>query len=214
MGILFSQEQSNNNVSTRKVSDSDGYADYTLFLYVCHDADQEHVNAIKEKYANRRTFIGDAGVDLYCPSLDIKTHLNTERNQSFLVQLGVKCNMVFGDVDYPYQSESCSYWLASRSSIYKTPFMQCNGVGVMDAGYRGEVCVALVCTRDVCWEINTFDRLVQIVAPTLGKIKVVVVDTRDDLDLAEEEDDEEHSNDSPVDLIPVRGNNGFGSTGK
>ena len=39
--------------------------------------------------------------------------------------------------------EPSPYYLYARSSIYKTPFILVNNVGIIDTGYRGNLCAAL-----------------------------------------------------------------------
>ena len=47
--------------------------------------------------------------------------------------------------NYSYFSilQPSPYYLYARSSIYKTPFTLANNVGIIDAGYRGNICAAL-----------------------------------------------------------------------
>jgi len=43
----------------------------------------------------------------------------------------------------PYHMEPSPYYLYARSSIYKTNFILANNVGIIDTGYRGNLCAAL-----------------------------------------------------------------------
>jgi dUTP pyrophosphatase len=148
-----------------------------------------------EFYANHSTYNeGDSGIDLFCPEdIEIKPF------ETKLVSMKIKCEMT-------KDSKNISYYLYPRSSISKTPLMLANSVGIIDAGYRGEIKVALrycISEEDVKnliknvdikpYKINRGDRLVQICSPTLKPLSLELVDT-----LSESE----------------RGEGGFGSTGK
>lgn len=87
-----------------------------------------------------------------------------------------------------------AYQLYARSSIGKTPYRLANNVGIIDSGYRGELC-ALVDSiegplKNFC---ETGDRLFQICMPDLTPFRVLIVDALDNTE---------------------RGGGGFGSTGK
>jgi dUTP pyrophosphatase len=84
------------------------------------------------------------------------------------------------------------FWLAPRSSIYKTGLIMANSIGVIDSSYRGEL-KAPVWSITHCSKVNTGDRLFQIVAPDMGWIRHVRI----------------------VNELPpsTRGTGGFGSTG-
>ena len=75
-----------------------------------------------------------------------------------------------------------------------------NNVGIIDSGYRGELKEALhhveIDSNNPSYEIQKGQRLAQICAPTLGPIRVEIVDTLEQL------------GDTP------RGDGGFGSTGR
>jgi dUTP pyrophosphatase len=94
-----------------------------------------------------------------------------------------------------------------RSSISKTNLRLANSVGIIDAGYRGNIMgmfdivnideakMSKYMTED--YIINKYDRLVQICAPGLVPIIVEVVDKVEELGEKTE-----------------RGSGGFGSTGR
>ena len=101
------------------------------------------------------------------------------------------------------KSSASGYYLYPRSSIVKTPFRLSNSVGIIDAGYRGEI-MAVVDNIDsanndmkVC--INKYmppmSRMFQICSPTLEPFMVKIVENEEQLGLTE------------------RGSGGFGSTG-
>ena len=51
-----------------------------------------------------------------------------------------------------------------RSSISKTPLRLCNSIGLIDAGYRGEIMAAVDNIKQEDYTINSGQRLFQIVA--------------------------------------------------
>jgi dUTP pyrophosphatase len=147
---------------------------------------------LKNMYKNRTNIDGDAGVDLYCPN-DLVI-VNGKRSQK--IDLEIRCQMVDvfnNDIDF-------SYMLVPRSSIVKTPLRLSNSIGIIDSGYRGNI-MAFVDNIDELiedanyenYEIEKGDRLFQIVHPSLGGIKLELVDSLSST---------------------KRGTGGFGSTGK
>lgn len=124
---------------------------------------------------------GDAGVDLYCPD-----QLIIEPGETHLIKMGIACEM---NDDYL----PTSYMLVPRSSISKTPLRMSNSIGIIDAGYRGEIMAAVDNIGKEDYMVTPGQRLFQIVHPTLYPINVSVVDELSDTE---------------------RGDGGFGSTGK
>lgn len=124
---------------------------------------------------------GDAGVDLYCPD-----QLVIEPGETHLIKMGIACEMT--DDYLP-----TSYMLVPRSSISKTPLRMSNSIGIIDAGYRGEIMAAVDNTSGEDYMVVPGQRLFQIVHPTLYPIGVEVVKELSDTQ---------------------RGDGGFGSTGK
>ena len=71
------------------------------------------------------------------------------------------------DGDIPHMEPS-PYYLYARSSIYKTNFSLANNVGIIDTGYRGNVCAALHNTKsDRCSQVKMGTRMTQICMPGL-----------------------------------------------
>lgn len=157
---------------------------YTLYLYT---EDASLRSLYKEK--QNQPVGGDAGVDLYVPStleLD-NTH------PTYFINHRIICRM-----NHTATNESVSYYLYPRSSISKTPLRLANSVGIIDAGYRGPITAALDFNQSRSrFTVDQYSRLVQICAPTLQPIQLVVCDSLDDMDI--------HTD---------RGSNGFGSSGK
>ena len=155
----------------------------------------------------------DSGFDLFAP-YDYSEHAfgytdNRISPITFRAPLGVKCAMVLVD-SYTERAASSAtlatpvgYYLYPRSSIVKTPFRMANSVGIIDAGYRGEV-MAVVDNIDsanndlkACLDryAPPMSRMFQICSPTLDPFLVRIVEHEDELGITE------------------RGSGGFGSTG-
>jgi dUTP pyrophosphatase len=148
---------------------------HTLKIKVIN-SDQELINFYKN---NSNILKGDSGINLVFPfDINLKS---TVGGPGTLIPLGVQCEM-----DYPG-----GYDLRPRSSIYKTGIRMANAPGLIDQGYRGEIKIA----ADILFDhkVKKLDSVVQIVAPDLKPIKVILVD-----DLS----------------ITDRGEGGFGSTDK
>ena len=86
------------------------------------------------------------------------------------------------------------YWLAPRSSIFKTGHIMANSLGVIDRTYRGPLKAPVVALKDGAPGFKAGERHFQILAPDMGYIKEV----------------------RKIDVLPepLRGGGGFGSTGK
>jgi dUTP pyrophosphatase len=91
--------------------------------------------------------------------------------------------------------EEVHYWLAPRSSIWKSGVMMANSMGIIDRTYRGILMGSITPISSANPAvIDAGVRLFQILAPDMGWIKEVKI----------------------VESLPatVRGEGGFGSTGK
>ena len=85
--------------------------------------------------------------------------------------------------------------------ISKTKIRLANSVGIIDAGYRGEIIAAVDTigvygSEETLGGIRKYDRYFQICAPNLSLFSVRIVDSEDELGKSE------------------RGSGGFGSRGK
>ena len=121
---------------------------------------------------------GDAGLDLYV--LKEQKFLPGETK---LIKLGISCEPIDGK----------PYYLFPRSSISKTPLRLSNSIGLIDAGYRGEIMASCDNIKDMEYSIEEGQRLFQLVASDSSPISFSLVD-----ELSE----------------TSRGSGGFGSTGK
>ena len=134
---------------------------------------------VKEMYLNHGHFHdGDAGIDLF-----IVEKQTIKSGETSLIHLGIACENI----------EQKPYLLMPRSSISKTPLRLCNSIGLIDAGYRGEIMAAVDNIKDVSYTVDVGDRLFQLVAMDGSSISLSLVGELSSSD---------------------RGEGGFGSTGK
>lgn len=125
---------------------------------------------------------GDAGIDLIVPS-DVEVNSFKVGTVDHLIQ----CEML------NEENKNVSYYLYPRSSISKTDFMLANSVGIIDAGYRGNIMAKIRNMSTNTSSVKANDKLFQICSPDLKPIKIVIVN-----ELTE----------------TSRGDGGFGSTNK
>ena len=82
-------------------------------------------DAAREIYSDHGHFHeGDAGLDLY-----VLEDITIEPGETKAIKLGIACE----------PEEGRAYFLMPRSSISKTPLRMANSIGLIDAGYRGEL---------------------------------------------------------------------------
>lgn len=147
-------------------------------------------NIQAESYVNKQ----DSGFDVYYPET-----FTIQPGETKLVSLKIKARVVKEDLcsDQPEcfkKQKSMPYWLVPRSSIFKTKLRMANSVGIIDLNYRGPLGTPLdnIGTEPVTVEAGT--RLFQICSHDLIPFECVEnVETLDET---------------------VRGEGGFGSTGK
>lgn len=108
-------------------------------------------NSIVAHYKNRTNqYFDDSGLDLVCPEETIIVG-----GETVLVDTGIACEMIIknavdtGVTRENYVIDNIGFQLYSRSSICKTPLILANGVGVVDAGYRGNIKCAFRNTNNV-----------------------------------------------------------------
>ena len=131
-------------------------------------------------YMNHSTFHdGDSGIDLFIPN-----EIIIDGNSTIFINLQIKCEAFEND-------KNISYYLYPRSSLSKTPLRLSNSVGIIDAGYRGNIIAAVDNIKDEPYKINAGERLFQICSPTLSEIQLQIVNNLS---------------------ITSRGEGGFGST--
>ena len=134
---------------------------------------------ICKMYENHNHFHqGDSGLDIYI----IKNQI-INPGETIRLNLGISCENL----------DAKSYFLMPRSSLSKTPLRLANSVGLIDAGYRGEIMAAVDNIKDFAYEVEIGQRLFQIVAMDGSAIHFELGD---------------HLSET------TRGAAGFGSTGK
>ncbi|CDU18005.1 hypothetical protein YYC_04527 [Plasmodium yoelii 17X] len=136
---------------------------------------------VREMYKNHKTHHeGDSGFDVFI----IKDEILKPKTTTF-VKLGIKATALQYKCNYYYKSDkndsnnkktiennkepeivNTSFLLFPRSSISKTPLRLANSIGLIDAGYRGEIILALDNTSDQEYTIKKNDKLAQIVSFT------------------------------------------------
>lgn len=168
---------------------------YRLYLYV--DSEYRDLNEIYDSkiqdhneviYDNENPH-KDSGFDLYNPE-----ELIMKVNECNKMNLRVKCAMVRilnDNLEVP-----CGFYLYPRSSISKTKFRLANNVGIIDSGYRGNLCGMFDVVNSVKEVLcPTHLRLLQICSPTLAPFEIIKVQSDTELGTTQ------------------RGTGGFGSTG-
>lgn len=166
-----------------------------MYLYT----ENEELRALYKEAAEKHnlkvmsTRYADSGFDLYAPN-----ELVLEPGKTHMLNYEVKCAMYsnpveIDDIIYNIKIPE-AYYLYSRSSIYKFGLRLVNCVGIIDRGYRGNICAVFDVLPDVK-PIEKHQRLTQLCHPKLEPFMVYVVDSLDALGTTE------------------RGEGGFGSTG-
>jgi dUTPase len=140
-------------------------------------------------YKNEMRSNDNAGYDLF-----VSVAASTGYDKPvILLDLGARARMIRCDGN---TEEEVHYWLAPRSSIWKSGVMMANSMGIIDRTYRGVLMgsVTPVNNSMPIAHLGEGIRLFQILAPDMGWIKEIRI----------------------VESLPetVRGEGGFGSTGK
>ncbi len=136
-------------------------------------------DSVKSLYERHGSFHeGDAGLDLF-----IIDKMTIKPGLSGLIKLQIACENI----------DNKPYLLLPRSSISKTNLRLSNSIGLIDAGYRGEIMAAVDNIKSEEYTIEPGQRLFQLVAFDGSPISFELVD-----ELSE----------------TSRGAGGFGSTGK
>jgi len=132
----------------------------------------------REVYSNHSTFHeGDAGLDLF-----ILEDQTIEPGQTALVDLGIQCQSVSFSwcvrnwIKGQFKTYH-SYFLMPRSSIYKTPLLMKNSIGLVDSSYVGNIKAPLYNTSSEPFTLKKGERYVQLVNCDLSKIQFKLVDS-------------------------------------
>tara|TARA_Y100000296_G_C5119586_1_gene229667 strand:+ start:293 stop:787 length:495 start_codon:yes stop_codon:yes gene_type:complete len=121
---------------------------------------------------------GDVGLDLFCPESFI-----VEPHSTHIIDFGISCELVTKILGANDNLEDFNaiktyepYLLVPRSSISKHALIMLNSIGIIDAGYRGNLQAAVFNYTNFITTINTGDRLFQIIrfnGQPISKVKVV-----------------------------------------
>ena len=138
----------------------------------------------------------DAGFDLFCPSdLDVLAKTTVKINQE-----------VKGEMRFITSLDDCrdvglgvGYYMYPRSSTgTKSPLRLANSVGIIDSGYRGHYISVFDNISEETFKVEKGQRLVQICPPNMTyPMRVEIV-----------------ANENDLSMNTLRGEGGFGSTGK
>jgi len=124
---------------------------------------------VRDLYSNHSTYHeGDSGLDLFFPS-----DVVIGPNETKIIDLKIKCEAINLGINV-------SYYLYPRSSISKTPLRMANSVGIIDAGYRGSIMVAVDNRSQESYTIEAGQRLFQICSPVLAPISFELVNALSD----------------------------------
>jgi deoxyuridine 5'-triphosphate nucleotidohydrolase len=151
---------------------------YTLEIYPLSAEAEEHYQRLAGPRGNE-----NAGVDVY-------TFRVEDKGAVLMVHTEVVAKLV--DVA---TGQNVHYYLAPRSSIWKSGVVMANSMGIIDSSYRGELMGACLPISGSVVNLDVGGRLFQILAPDMGHISSVVVRPHAELDAT------------------GRGAGGFGSTG-
>lgn len=134
---------------------------YQLNIEICNDKYLEYYTNLVKQYHE-----GDSGLDLFSEAIHVKVF------EVGTVDFGIRCEMIDTNTNL-----YTSYYLAPRSSISNTDFQMANSIGIIDAGYRGNIMakVRAFGTADSVKELGQ-GRWFQIVAPDLKPLSINIVD--------------------------------------
>ena len=147
---------------------------------------------VNDQWNARKYYELDSGFDLFIPKCPDTEDGNwvVKGNSTKLIPMGIKL-VKYAD-GWNGKPVSHPYFIFPRSSIWKNPIRLANSTGIIDAGYRGELGVALDNIREEPYIIEKGTRLVQACNTNLSPFQVEFTKNLDNTE---------------------RGENGFGSTG-
>ena len=118
-------------------------------------------------YSNHKhAYLGDARIDLYASSdiIMLPNALSVE------IPLSIQLELV------NINNESLSYFIISRSSIYKTPIRLTQSILVTDSGFRGKLALYVDNLSDQTYHIKKGERYFQVISSSLNSITTQLVD--------------------------------------
>jgi dUTP pyrophosphatase len=158
----------------------------------------EATNSVLEENCKDYKKMFDAGIDLF----NCKNQCITSHSLSNKIDLGITCSMMFvNNSAVEKKITHCGYYLYPRSSTgSKTPLRLSNSVGIIDAGYRGNIIACFDNNGNYDYDVVCGDRLVQICSPNITYPTLInIVSTPKKLEM--------------LNSINRRLKGGFGSTG-
>lgn len=180
------------------------------------EAYEAHVREHNARNESRSDGERDSGFDLLLPETIVANRTNRFAKVDHLVSVALR--KASGEANANKQAPRSAFYMYPRSSLSKTRLRLANSVGIIDAGYRGNLIAAFdvlplpdepeADAEKWSWtrpahEVATLalkrQRLVQVCAPDLGPLRVVL--------LSEDDQETERPREGE------RGAGGFGSTG-
>ncbi len=134
-----------------------------------------HPNAAELYSSHGNFYSGDAGLDLFVPE-DTIVPANA---RGFILRMGIATEMLKKD-------QNISYYLYPRSSMgVRTTLRLANSVGIIDAGYRGQIGAILDNLSDKDIRLAKGEKIVQICLPNLKRFSFQLVDALSSSDRGE-----------------------------
>lgn len=151
-------------------------------MHLTLQAWSENESALVQKYycTHASAHRDDAGLDLF-----FLHSFSIEPGQTAKIGLGVKAKATMN-------GKNVSYFIIPRSSIANTPLRMANSIGLIDAGYRGELIVALDNISSNTYYVEEGTKLFQVVGSPCDTITLELGSVTDETS---------------------RGTGGFGSSG-
>ena len=146
---------------------------------------------LQEKYNGHTNYHpGDSGLDLFCPK-----DILVKSGETVKIDLEIQCEALKDILDSrvfnehfdrgspqfpPYKKVPSSYYLYPRSSIVKTPLRLANSVGIIDAGYRGNIMAFVDNIKGEDYVVEKGTRLFQICSGDLSPLTFELVNSLSD----------------------------------
>ena len=125
---------------------------------------------LQEKYNGHTNYHpGDSGLDLFCPK-----DILVKSGDTVKIDLQIQCEALNNN------RNNVSYYLYPRSSIVKTPLRLANSVGIIDAGYRGNIMAFVDNIKGDDYIVEKNTRLFQICSGDLSPLTFELVNDLSD----------------------------------
>lgn len=125
---------------------------------------------LQEKYNCHTNYHpGDSGLDLFCPK-----DILVKSGDTVKIDLQIQCEALNNN------RNNVSYYLYPRSSIVKTPLRLANSVGIIDAGYRGNIMAFVDNIKGDDYIVEKNTRLFQICSGDLSPLTFELVNDLSD----------------------------------